>query len=340
MAKTLREFGLQSDALIGSPEATQFLTTMKPAGTPGALSQTPSTAPITSADVTSAIPPTIQTPPSLTPPAVAKAEDFTPQVLGTVESEASDIIKRLRRANEETLGQTVFRGEQEQAVGLTDLQKQDADIFAQLKQQRAEFENIQNQGAVIEERMQQGAEGRGITAGGLAPLTAGELRKNTLRAIEAGSRANMTAALLAGIQGKITTAQSLVDRAVKQKFGAKEEERDALIFNLEMFLKDPSLSLEQKNRAEAQLAKKEKEKKEDEQKKADTKTIADWANNLAELGQIKEAQILFELAQKDEPNVEEAFGVYAPFAKKEERQVNKLWLMRLLIMILFPPMHK
>jgi hypothetical protein len=32
---TLREYGLASDAAIGSPDASQFLTTMKAAGTPG-----------------------------------------------------------------------------------------------------------------------------------------------------------------------------------------------------------------------------------------------------------------------------------------------------------------
>src|SRR3990167_10374667 len=130
MAKTLREFGLQSDALIGSPEATQFLTTMKPAGTPGALSQTPSTAPITSADVTSTPAPQFKTESNPSVSTVVKTEDFAPPPLGPKATEASDLIKKIQGID--TSGQAAYQAELQQAPGgLTDLQKQEADIFSQ-----------------------------------------------------------------------------------------------------------------------------------------------------------------------------------------------------------------
>ena len=59
-------------------------------------------------------------------------------------------------------------------------QKAYSEASAKLAGLTAQQQALQVQAQYIPEAMQQQAEGRGITAGGLAPLTAGELRKNAL----------------------------------------------------------------------------------------------------------------------------------------------------------------
>ena len=100
-----------------------------------------------------------------------------------------------------------------------------------------------------------------------------------------------------------------MDIIIKNKFAVREAEREAEIANLELMLKDPTLTIEQENRANAQLTIKEREKEEETQNKADTTTIMNWAVALSDNPLI--AQQLMAMAQEDKPNLEQAFALYA-----------------------------
>lgn len=171
---------------------------------------------------------------------VPSSSYFTTELIPTPkETEASELSRRIRELYGQTVGESAFRVEKEKEADVEGLFKTQQDLSSRLKVLEAEAKSIPDQ-------MQLQAEGRGITASGLAPLTASELRKKSIEA-------NTVGALLAASQGKLTTALTLVDRAVAQKYDPIKEEINASLKNLELLLKDPTLTLAEKNRAQEQL---------------------------------------------------------------------------------------
>ena len=135
---------------------------------------------------------------------------------------------------------------------------------------------------------------------------------------EKAAEANITAALLAGTQNKLLTARSLIDSAIKNKYGAREAELAAKISNLELLSKSPSISLEQKNRADKQLAEQKKKEVENEKIKANAKTASDWLLKAQEGGApVSVTSEMAKIILSDKPDLAKAFELYAPFAKAE-----------------------
>ena len=236
------------------------------------------------------------------PPETTKTTDIkpTPQ-----ETEISTLIKELKVTSGLAGEKEAYRIEREKEAGIETMRQAEADYTAQLTQLQADWKNVEN-------RMQLAAEGRGITAGGLAPLTMAEQRKISIRA-------NTVSALLAATQGKITFAQSQVDRVIFAQFSQREADRQAKLDNLDLLLKDPSLTVEQKARAEAQAAKIKKEEVVESKKKDDAKTIMNWAVEAAKNGATPEqAQAIAKIAMSDNPDLQVAMALYAPFAAKKE----------------------
>jgi hypothetical protein len=155
------------------------------------------------------------------------------------EKDASDVSKRLQALNDSLVGRSAFQAQQDNAAGLPDLYKTQTDLTSKLKA-------IQNEAKAIPLLMQQQAEGRGITAAGLAPIQASESRRNAIEALTVST-------LLEATRGNIATAQAMADRVVAQKYGPIEEQITAAKANLELIMNDPKATLEEKNRAQAQL---------------------------------------------------------------------------------------
>lgn len=155
------------------------------------------------------------------------------------EAEASDVIKRLKELTGETVGETAFQAEQEEAAGLPALQQTQQDLSAQLSA-------LQKEALAIPLQLQQEAAGRGITVGGLRPLQTARLRENAIQALTISS-------LLEASRGNIALAQQQVDRAVAQKYDPIREEIAAKTANLNLILQSPEYSLAERNRAQRQL---------------------------------------------------------------------------------------
>ena len=234
--------------------------------------------------------------------------DATPPLAPTPkEKSLSDLIGEITSTSGLAGQKEAYRTEREKAANLETLKQSEADYTAQLGLLKADYANVEN-------RMQLGAEGRGITAGGLAPLTMGEQRKISIQA-------NTVGALLAATQGKITFAQAQVDRAVNDKYAQAEADRKAKIENLELLSKDPTLTLEQKNRADAQLRVQKKEDETAAKKKTDAATIMKWATDAAANGATPaQAQAIAQIGISDNPDLQTAMGLYAPFAAKKEKK--------------------
>ncbi len=170
------------------------------------------------------------------------------------DKQISDMIAQIQQGTTGLAGKPAFQTQQETIQGIPEQQKTQTDLSARLKA-------VQNEGLAIPLQLQQQAEGRGITVGGLQPLQTAALRTNAIQALGISS-------LLEASRGNLATAQDMVDRAVEAKFGPIKAERDAKIANLELILKSPDYTRAEQARAAAQLA---------IQKKAETaeKLVAD-----------------------------------------------------------------
>jgi len=221
---------------------------------------TPAPVSITADDLTS---PTPITPviPQETSPITAANADATFIAATPEEKGVSDLISQIVKSQETTVGKTAFTAEQQKVQGISELETAQTDIANQILMLQAQEKNV-------EAEAQKGAEGRGITVGGLAPQIAGRQR-------EIGIQANVLSAQLAASQNKLALADRRVKLAVEAKFGPQEEDIKAKIANLDLLLKDPKLDLATKNRANAQaLILKQKEA---EIAKAKEATTAIWA---------------------------------------------------------------
>lgn len=264
------------------------------AGTPTAIPVAPlTTAPPTPLNVTQ---------PGIVSPYSVKGLNTdinTPPLTPTAtEGDASSLMKELQSLNDENTGQSAYRTGQENAQGLPALLKTQTDLSARLTA-------IKNEADAIPLQLQEDATGRGITAAGLAPIQASALRKNAIQALSVSS-------LLEASKGNITLANDMVDRAVAQKYDPIKEEINAKTANLNLILNSPEYTLEQKNRAQAQLDIQTNEKTTIEKAQQNEKDILTIATDAAKNG--ANAETLKAIAESKTPT--EALQAAGGFSAK------------------------
>lgn len=187
----------------------------------------------------------------------------TPPLQSTpAETAAQDLTTRLQVLNKSLTGQADVRATQEAALGINDKTQVVNDLSARLT-------GLKNESLAIPLQFQNNYGGTGATTGGVAPLQTAALRNNAIESLSVSSQ-------LQAAQGNLTTALALVDRAVANKFDPIKEEIAATQANLDLILKSPEYSREDKNRAQAQ--------KEAQDKKA--REIAVQEQNAKDVGKI------------------------------------------------------
>lgn len=218
----------------------------------------PASYPITGSALSPSTPINYQTPSNVSVPPVTPlvAEPTTPKA-----DAIGKIMEDIMKGQEELSGKTAYQLEQEQKYGLTaDTLAQQKDIETQmnvlLQQQNSlkDEYNIQIPNKVIDEFT-----GRASVSdqGG---ITEAQRRKNLLAQGEVSYKWNGLAAQQAILTGKIGTAQIYIDQAMRAKYGQKEADLKTKIDNVNMLLKDPALTKEETDRANARLDKLTKEK--------------------------------------------------------------------------------
>lgn len=135
-------------------------------------------------------------------------------------------------------GKTSFALEQQNLAGVPEQQKLIRELNAQLVA-------THNEANAIPLKAQEQSVGRGITAGGLAPIEAGAQRQNAIKILETNS-------VLAAAQGNLQNAMDIADRAVTAKYGPIEEKLKTSLYNLELISKNPQYTADQRKRAEAE----------------------------------------------------------------------------------------
>lgn len=151
----------------------------------------------------------------------------------------SEKIARVQSLREKLLGEEAYKIQQETVQGTPEMIKTRQELTNQIN-------SLQKEAAAIPLQLQQEAAGRGITRTILDRQQTARLRDNTIQSLS-------VAAMLEAVNGNIATANDLVDRAVKAKFGVYKEEIAILLENLELASKDPNLTIAEKNRANTQI---------------------------------------------------------------------------------------
>lgn len=197
------------------------------------------------------------------------------------ETDAQNLYDRIiSEINPELAKEREFRAQERERSGILGFETTQRDLSSQLRR-------LQGEAKAIPTQIQQGAEGRGITAGGAAPLERGRLRDNAVKAL-------FISGMLDATNQEIASAKSKIEEAVELKFGALRAEKESIIENLNLIINSPEYTIADKKRAQKQLAlqeQKEKLLKEQENNQKEIWGIAtDAAKNGADALTIRKIQ--------------------------------------------------
>lgn len=215
--------------------------------------------------------------------------------------------------------QTGLTNEAETAAGVPTLTKTVNDLNTQLEGLNNQATDLQNQarpGGAIENQEQEGVLGRGVTAAGLAPQTAGDLRKNQIQQSAIASQALTLKSAIYGAQGQLSLAKDAADKAAEAQYEDQQNQIDyqnALIAaNL------PQMNKEEKNQAllvQTQLADRQTQidnAKQDKQTIIALATAALKNNPNDPAAQYAAQQALAE-SNKAQPDIQAALGLVGKY---------------------------
>lgn len=169
--------------------------------------------------------------------------------LTQAESQEQDLNQRLQKLSLTLAGKETESLSAENQYGIPQIVQTQNDLTAQLNSLKIEQQSLQNQAQGIPFAQQEAATGRGVTAAGIAPLTAAEERKNTLQQIGITSQALTVAAQLSATQGQLANAQYLAERSIRERFAPYEAEYEALSRNLQLIKSSPLAKAQEQAKA-------------------------------------------------------------------------------------------
>lgn len=235
---------------------------------------------------------------------IPTVQDLTAQAQSTSPSETTNqtLMQKILGSVQKLGGKQQAQAQAETTAGIPQFQTQLTDINAQLQ-------GLQKEALAIPLQLQQDVQGRGVTAGGLAPIQTGQLRQNAIRSLGLSSIAQT-------LQGNIANAQAQADRAVQMEFAPVEAELKYLQTAYEM--NKDILNREDKKKADAlniQLRLIDEAKQE-------KKSISDIAIKLSEYGQTDMAQKVLSARNFNEAISMASGGLVDPKAKAELESIK------------------
>lgn len=201
------------------------------------------------------------------------------------ENTLNDFSTKMQELNNQLVGKADYTNQLNEQYKTADINASLQDLNDQLtglKNQQADLTNKYNY--TIPNAAQVGATGKGITAGGLAPLTAAQLRTNQIEQGGLASKALTLSSMMSAYQGKLATAQNFIDQAVKAKYDPLEARLNALTKNAEIIKNSPQYSLEDKKRAQAIIDQNTAKADAIQKKKEDMAAILATATTAAQAG--------------------------------------------------------
>ena len=240
-----------------------------------------------------------------TPPFPVADLETEPLQLTRQEQKAQSKSDELQALTRELVGESAFRAGEEERVGLSGLERTQTDLTSQLKAVQAEAKAIPLQ-------VEQEFTGR-ASVGVMGGKSRARLRENAIQALSVSS-------LLEASRGNIGLAHQQVDRAVAQKYDPIREQIAVTQRNLGIIMQSPEYSLQDRNRAQAQLDQQNIKLERLAEEEANDKEIKNMAVTAAQAGM--DSSVLKQIQDARSP--EEALriateaGVFQTTAESEQ----------------------
>lgn len=283
MADTLynTNANLQTQGLtpqLGSPltPAQQISNTMSAPGYTAPVNSAPTISPMMDAGAMQQGAPQL----NLQPPTPPTDHSATLSAIPTVDSIVNNSVQTpeatqlknsqstLEKLMSSLTGRTADQQKAEQASGATDYSKQLNDLNSQIT-------SLKNEATAIPLQDQNNAQGRGITAGGLAPVTAAQVRTNAIKALTLNSLADT-------IKGNLANAQAQADKAVALIYDPIEQQ--IKVAQQQITDNMPFFTAAEKKQADIQTAQLAERSRLLDQQKEDKKTVLGFAAEAAKNG--------------------------------------------------------
>lgn len=195
------------------------------------------------------------------------------------DKQQSAFLKEIAALTGTQKGQTALTNEEEAARGVGALNSSFNEIVSQLEGLNNQALALQNEAQyTIPNAAQVSAEGRGITAAGLAPITASQLRMNQIKQGAIATQSLTVKSLAYAALGKLTLAKDAAEKAATARFEQQTIDLNAKLAKLAAL--QPILTREQNKRAEITKSKLEAEQKRVEYARADMLTGLNLANTV------------------------------------------------------------
>ena len=213
--------------------------------------------------------------------------------------------------------QTGLTNEAEQAAGVPSLNASYNEIVSQLEGLNNQALALQNEAQyTIPNAAQVSAEGRGITAGGLAPITASQLRMNQIKQGAIATQSLTVKSLAYAALGKLSLAKDAAEKAATAKFEQQQIAIDAKRANLAAL--EPKLNREEKKRSALLTIKLNAEQQKVDNAREDMKTGQAMAgaaikNNPNNPAALYAAQQVASLDSTDPQYLQKVFGLVGQY---------------------------
>lgn len=192
----------------------------------------------------------------------------------------------------------------ENNAGVPNLTKITNDLSTQLmglNDQATKLQLDAGAGGTIQNQEQQNAQGRGITTGGLAPMTSADLRNNQIQQSAIAAQSLTVKSAYYAANNNLTLAKDAADKAAQVAFDA-----DTQKINYVKALIDanaPQMNKEEKGQTDLVQAQLQDRQNQIEQQKTDYMTGIGLINNAMKFnGQDPQAQLAIQAAQKIDPH--------------------------------------
>jgi hypothetical protein len=213
--------------------------------------------------------------------------------------------------------QTQLQNEAGQAAGLPQQASVVNDLNTQLEGLNNQATALQNEATyTIPNAAQNSVEGRGVTAGGLAPVTASQLRANQIKQGAIATQSLTVKSALYGAMGKYSLAKDAADKAATAQYEVQQQQIDYAKAQLDALA--PTLNREEKARAAIQQAKLADRQTQIDNAKEDKKTILAMAtaalkNNPNDPQAQYAAQQALAESNSQQPDLQKALGLIGKY---------------------------
>jgi len=180
---------------------------------------------------------------------VGSTPPLTEDTLTGEQEKAQEEDTRIQDLTNQLLGESEFTTGQETEQDISGKEALTTSLRNQMKALGLESEDLGLQVGEAAQAVQENVAGRGVTAGGAAPLTASAQRKVNLKRAGVRSQMLIVQGQLYAAEGDLASAQKAVDDAVSQKYDPIKEELEIKLANYDRIINSPKANLEEKNQA-------------------------------------------------------------------------------------------